>query len=96
MGKRAEQCLVQQFVAETAVEALAEGILLRLAGLDILPGNTALVRAQARIAFEVSSVPLSDVTAAGRPRPSMIRSSSRATRAPESELSATSARHSRV
>ncbi len=36
----------------------------------------------------VSSVPLSETHIAGRPRPAMIRSSSRVTRRPESEVSA--------
>jgi len=44
----------------------------------------------------VSSVPLSDTHVFGLPRIAMMVSSSRATRAPESEVSATSARHSRV
>ena len=44
----------------------------------------------------VSSVPLSETQAAGLPRSAMIASSSRPTRRPDSEVSATSARHSRV
>ena len=44
----------------------------------------------------VSSVPLSETHIAGRPRAAMRASSSRATRSPGSEVSATSARHSRV
>ena len=39
--------------------------------------------AHLRIAFEVNSVPLSEVTASGWPRQAMMRSSSRATRTPE-------------
>ena len=44
----------------------------------------------------VSSVPLSLTIMAGLPRASMRVSSSRATRIPDSEVSATNARHSRV
>src|SRR5439155_2657359 len=48
------------------------------------------------MALLVSSLPLSLTTIFGLPRSIISRSSSRATRVPESELSATSARHSRV
>src|SRR6266576_495092 len=48
------------------------------------------------MAHEVSSVPLSLTTMQGLPRVSTTRSSSRATRMPERELSTTSARHSRL
>ena len=58
--------------------------------------TTLLSCAQANMAFEVNSVPLSETIVSGRPRIAMIRSSSRATRRPEIEVSATSARHSRV
>src|SRR5215469_3486845 len=51
---------------------------------------------QASIAVEVSSVPLSETMPPGQPRTAMILSSSRATRMPETEVSTTSARHSRV
>jgi len=49
-----------------------------------------------RIAVLVSSVPLSLTMVCGLPRRATIASSSRPTLAPESEVSATSARHSRV
>src|SRR5712664_2416389 len=48
------------------------------------------------MALLVSSLPLSLTTIFGLPRSPISRSSSRATRAPESEVSATNARHSRV
>src|SRR6476660_8774561 len=48
------------------------------------------------MALLVSSLPLSLTIIFGLPRLTMRRSSSRATRKPESEVSATSARHSRV
>ena len=39
----AEQSLVQQFVAQLAVEALAEAVLLGLAGSDVMPADLVLV-----------------------------------------------------
>src|SRR5438067_4616399 len=48
------------------------------------------------MALLVSSLPLSLTTIFGLPRSIISRSSSRATRTPESEVSATNARHSRV
>ncbi len=94
MGQRAEQHLIQQLVAEPAVEPL-EGVLGRFAARDVVPGDTAL-SAQRSIALDVSSVPLSETIAAGLARPTTIRSSSRATLRPEIEVSATSARHPRA
>jgi hypothetical protein len=44
----------------------------------------------------VSSVPLSETMLTGRPRPAMMASSSRATRTPDSEVSAARHKHSRV
>ena len=44
MIERSEQCLVQQLVAQPCVEALDEGILLWLAGRDIMPFNPCLLR----------------------------------------------------
>ena len=38
-----EDLLVQQLVAQAAVEAFDEGILLRLAGIDAVPGNVVLI-----------------------------------------------------
>ena len=67
----------------------------RIVKRDVVPGYV-LPIAQTRIAVEVSSVPLSETMPAGRPRTATILSSSRATRVPEIEASATSARHSRV
>jgi hypothetical protein len=76
-------------------EALDEGILHGLARRDIVPCDTALI-GQVRMALLVSSLPLSLTTIFGLPRSITSRSSSRATRLLESEVSATSARHSRV
>lgn len=42
--ERAEQGLVEQFVAQTADERLGEGILDRLARRDVMPGDLVIVR----------------------------------------------------
>src|SRR5579863_8031409 len=60
----AEQGLVQQFVAQLAVEALAEAVLLGLAGSDVMPADLVLV-GHSRMALDVSSVPLSLTMVAG-------------------------------
>jgi hypothetical protein len=44
MGERAEQRLVQQLVAQTAIETLDKGVLLRFARRDLVPFNTAVLR----------------------------------------------------
>ena len=51
---------------------------------------------QARIAVEVNFVPLSETTVAGQPRTELIAAKSRATRAPDGDVSATKASHSRL
>jgi hypothetical protein len=43
MGERSEERLVQQLVAQLAVEALDEGILLRLARFDVMPFDPCLL-----------------------------------------------------
>ena len=88
-GERGEQRLVQQLVAQPAVEALDEGVLDRLARGDVVPVDLRRSCDQPRIALEVSSVPLSLTIMAGLPRVAMSASSSRATRSPESDVSAT-------
>ncbi|ESZ54411.1 hypothetical protein X729_28500 [Mesorhizobium sp. L103C131B0] len=55
MWERGEQRLVQQFVAQAAVEALDEGILHRLARRDVGPFHPMIPLAED--AFEVNSVP---------------------------------------
>jgi hypothetical protein len=82
VGERGEQAFVQQLVAQAAVEALDEGVALRLAGRDVMPRDAGLD--QRRIAVLISSVPLSETQAAGLPRSVMTASSSRPTRKPES------------
>ena len=58
--------------------------------------TTLLSCAQANMAFEVNSVPLSETIMPGLPRRSINAVSSRATRRPEIEVSGIAARHSRV
>lgn len=56
MAKRSEQ-VVQQFVVESAVEALDESVLLRLARLDVMPIDTRhLAPRQDRHAGELRAV----------------------------------------
>src|SRR5882672_2346227 len=91
----AEDMFVEAFVPEASVEAFDEGVLDRFARRDVVPSDTALF-CQRKMACEVSSVPLSLTTLSGFLRAATIASSSRATRRPESDVSTTSARHSRV
>jgi hypothetical protein len=95
VGQGAEQGLVEQFVAQAAVEALAEAVLLGIAEGGVMSGDLAS-SAHCRMALQVSSLPLSLTIMVGLPRQAMMASSSRATRWPEIEVSATSAKHSRV
>src|SRR5215469_7859972 len=44
MSERAEQGLVQQFVAQPAVKAFDESVLLRLTGCDVVPFDAGLLR----------------------------------------------------
>ena len=41
--QRVEDLLVQQLIAQAAVEAFDEGVLLGLAGIDVVPGDVVLV-----------------------------------------------------
>ena len=91
--QRGEQRLVEAFVAQTAVE-VHEAVLHRLARRDVVPLDRRSCD-QRRMADEVSSMPLSLTTVCGLPRIPIRLVSSRATRAPDSDVSATSARHSR-
>ncbi len=91
MAERGEQRLVQKLVAEPAIEALDKGVLLGLSGSDVVPLDMASCD-QRRIAMLVSSVPLSLTTVAGLPRTAMTVSSLRASRMPDSEVSARRAR----
>ena len=43
MAERSEQCLVQKLIAQSAVEALDEGVLLRLARCDVMPIDPGLL-----------------------------------------------------
>lgn len=95
VSKRWEQGLIEQFVPQSAVEALDEGILDRLARSNVVP-VVPIRSAKPRMALDVNSVPLSLTIILGRPRVAISVSSSLATRRPDSEVSATKVRHSRV
>jgi hypothetical protein len=58
--------------------------------------STRLASRHLRMAIEVNSMPLSETIVSGLLRAAMIASSSRPTRSHDSEVSATSARHSRA
>src|SRR5439155_6579008 len=89
-----EHMLVEAFVAQLAVERFNEGILHRLARLDVM--HATLLVAQRSTAPLVSSVPLSLTTVSGVARSIVSRCSSRTTLTPPSEVSTTAARHSRL
>ena len=91
-----EQMLVQAFVAQPADQALDKAVLHAACRARCSARPRRAPPATPSIACEVSSVPWSLTIMSGRPRRSAIRSSSRATRRPVSERSATSARHSRL
>ena len=93
--ERGEQGLVEEFVPQPSVEALDEGILDRLARGDVVPVDPGAV-GEAQDGVRGELVPLSLTIMPGLPRVAMSASSSRATRSPDSDVSATSARHSRV
>ena len=87
----AEQGLVQQFVAQLAIEDLAEAVLLGLSGSDVMPVDLVLVGPfQDGVGRQFRAVVADD----GRrlAAPTMMASSSRATRRPPMEVSATRAR----
>src|SRR6202795_432761 len=92
--QRFEQRLVQQLVAQAAVEALDEAVLLRLAGRDVVPADAGRIRpAQDRIRGQLGAVVADDrVRASPAPANNIRSSSSWATRRPEIEVSATTAR----
>ena len=95
LSQRREQRLVQQFIPVPTVEAFDEAILHGLARSDIMPGDAAPIGpGQDGVAGKFGAVSLTTIF--GLPRCMTSRSNSRATRAPESEVSATSAKHSRV
>lgn len=95
VAERAEQRLVQQLVPQPGIKALRENVLHRLAGLDVAPRNAPLVRpGEDRVRGQLRAVV--GKHASGGPRQAMMRSSSRATRAAEIDVSGIRPRHSRV
>jgi len=94
MAQGGEQRFVETFIAQSAIEAFAERILLRLAGSDVVPGDAALLR-PAQDGRRGQRGPLSLTIQCGRPRAAITASNSRATRAPDNDVSATKPRASR-
>jgi len=64
MAQAVEQMRVQAFVAHSAIETLDEPVLHRFAWCDV-GQSTLRSSCRLRIAFDVSSVPLSDTTEHG-------------------------------
>ena len=61
VADRAEQGLVEKLVPEPPVEALGEGVLDRLAGLDVFSGHAPVVRpGQDRVRGELGSIVADD------------------------------------
>jgi len=57
IGQAVEDLLVQAFVAQAAIEGLDVAVLLRLAGIDVMPFDAVLVGPlQDRLAGELGSV----------------------------------------
>jgi hypothetical protein len=65
-GEPEEKMFIETLVAKFAVEAFNEGVLHRLAGLDVVPGHRSA--AQRRTALLVSSVSLSLTMVWSQPR----------------------------
>jgi len=95
LGERGEQRLVQELVPEPAVEALDEGVLDRLAGIDVVPIN-ACVRCpgQDRVAGQLGAVVAADRPGLAVDGDEKIEFAG--TLLPDSEKSAVTARHCRV
>src|ERR1700688_4376841 len=96
MVKVKEQALIEKLVAHAAVEALTEAVLHRLSWRNEMPQTIWLSCAQASLALEVNSVPLSHTIMPGFPWRSTSIVNSRATHQPEIEVSGIVAKHSRV
>ena len=86
----AEQVLVQAFVAEPPLKLSTNPFCCGLLGAMLCQAPPRSC-CQRRTAWEVSSVPLSLTIIAGQPHSATIRSSSRPTRSPDSDVSTTSA-----
>ena len=93
--QRAEQGVVQELVAQAAVQVFDESVLRRLAPGNVMPSDPAIVgEREDRARGQLGAVVADD--RCWLTRSATRRSSSRATRAPERDVSATRARHSRV
>jgi hypothetical protein len=82
MVKVKEQALIEKLVAHAAVEALTEAVLHRLSWRNEMPQTIWLSCAQASLALEVNSVPLSHTIMPGFPWRSTSIVNSRATHRP--------------
>ncbi len=95
--ERRKQSFVQAFIFEAAIEALHKAVLHWSTRLDIVPANAGLLAPSEDRPMLVSSVPLSETIVTGLLRRRLMSaSSSRVTRHPDKEVSATRARHSRL
>lgn len=95
MGERRDRRLVQQSIPQATVEALDEAVLLGFARGNLMPFDKRLiVPTQDDVAGELAHSLLTII--AGWPRAMMRRSGSRATRTPDSDVSANKVRHARV
>lgn len=95
MAERREQRLVEAFIPQPAVETFDKAVLLRFPGDDIVH-STFISSAHFRMAWDVNSVPLSLTIMRGLPYRSTRAVSSRATRPPDNDVSATNARFLRL
>jgi len=93
--QRGKHRLVEQFIGPSAVEALGEAILQRLAGRkrNAIRGGS---DPPGKDGVRVNWLPLSLTIILGRPRSVMSRPNSRAIRMPERDVSTMSARLSRA
>src|SRR5690242_8630909 len=95
MGERAEEGLVQQLVPEPAVEALDQGVLLRLARGDVVPLDASvLTPPQDRHAGQLGAVVRDARDRLAAPGDDRIELAPDPQ--PDRDVSATSPRHSRV
>jgi hypothetical protein len=93
--QRAEQRLIEQLVAQAADERFREGILYRFARRDVMPGDLVIVcPPQDGVRGQLGTIVTDDGSGLATLEQEAV--GSRATRMPEIEVSATSARHSRV
>ena len=82
MGERAEQRLIEQLVAQAAVEAFVVAVLLGLSGCDVMPADAGLVGpAQDGVGGQLRSVTRLEAEGRERLRSALLPSSERAQQA---------------